>query len=1665
MAWPNPRSGPFARSAAIAGAALLIGFGGGFLAAKAPALKATAPSATGAPAPGFAWPFFGKLRAASAPRATVARPEGFAVWTTRVDTEGTAPLACVRMTRPLDPRADYSDFVEVQPALDQPPAVTVRGEDELCIGGGGFYGHRVTLLRGLKARGGETLAANAEVDFEFGDKPPYVGFAGSGVILPREEADGLGIETLNVSRLQVEVLRVPDRNLVRKSIAAPDPTPEGEYDWDYGEDAAGDDGRVVWKGELPVRSTAGQRATTVFPLGAVLKEMRPGAYVVRARDASGGRANAPEGAGGDEQPARARRWILFTDMALIAYSGSDALDVTVRSLKTAKALSGVRVSLVARDGEDLGSARTDGQGRVRFAKALLEGEQGSRPRMLMAYGPQSDFAALDLDRSPVDLSKAGVGGRVQPGDTATGGRQAKGAVDGYLYADRGIYRPGETVRLVGLVRDLEARAVKDRRGALVIRRPSGVEFQRVRFDEAALAARGGAVAQDVVLPRGAPRGRWRASLEIDGIKAPAGELAFSVEDFAPQRLAVTATAEEARPVGPAEVRPVNILARFLYGADGAGLDVQGEARIRPDYDPFPAYEGYRWGDEQTPYQEKFVELAQTVTDGAGRAVQSFDSAQAGETAAPLAAAVTASVFEPGGRPVREGVTLKLRTRPLYLGVKSTAGSGDTPTQTFDIIGVDAQGRRVTAAGVTWTLVSENWDYDWYQQDGRWQWRRNSRDVVVARGALNVAAAGAPARLSRRLPWGDYRLTLEEPRTGARTVIRLASGWGEPAEGTEAPDTARVSAGTRAYAQGDTVDVAIQAPYDGEAQVAVATDRLIDLRTVSVSRSGTTVRLKTSAAWGGGAYVLVSVIQPRDPSVTPKPRRALGLVYVPLDPKNRRLQVTLGAPARLDSKAPVVVPVTVGGLSLGGRARVTVAAVDEGILRLTRQENPDPVKWYFGKRALSLAYRDDYGRLLDPNLGAATAVNFGADEIGGEGLTVSPIRTVALWSGVVETGRDGRAEVRLPAAEFNGELRLMAVAWTDEAVGAAQARTVVRQPVVAELAVPRFLAPGDKAFATLELHNVDGRAGAYTAVVNGVNGLLAPFRKIYRLAVNQRVVERTPLDAGGGAGIGRVDMNVSGPGFSAAQSYPLQTRLGWGPRTTTQVTLQRPGETYLPPVSLLSGLAAGTVNVTVSYSPFRGFDPAPLADSLSRYPYGCTEQLVSAAYPLIYAQALATDPRIRTAPAALSQAVSRLLDRQSQDGAFGLWRPGDAEADAWMGAYTTDFLVEARARGASVPDDAMNRALAAMRQISRPQGFTPVSYRTEYPPNWLASPEASRAATTRMRSRASAYALYVLAKAKTGDLARLRWFHDVQMKDEPSPLARAQVGAGLALMGDRARAHDSFVQAVRALGYRDESDWYQSPLRDLGGVIALAYEAGELGIARQLQDRLAGSVRDVDSLNTQEQARLLQAADAMLRAAGVMRIQATGVRALGGARWHIGSIRQARFVNNGTGALWRTVTVRGTPVSAPGASASGLTVEKRLFTLSGAPADPGSLTQGSRVIVRLSGVSGQGRSMMTVIDDALPAGFEVEMVLSPEDAQRGPFRFLGELSPTGVQEARDDRYVAALTVPGRGRFAVAYVARAVTPGSFFLPGAEARDMYRPSIAARSAPGRAEIAAGS
>ncbi|MHA7872295.1 MAG: alpha-2-macroglobulin family protein, partial [Hyphococcus sp.] len=743
-------------------------------------------------------------------------------------------------------------------------------------------------------------------------------------------------------------------------------------------------------------------------------------------------------------------------------------------------------------------------------------------------------------------------------------------------------------------------------------------------------------------------------------------------------------------------------------------------------------------------------------------------------------------------------------------------------------------------------------------------------------------------------------------------------------------------------------------------------------------------------------------------------------------------------------------------------------VDEGILRLTKFTSPDPVDYYYGKKRLGVDVRDDYGRMLNANLGAAA--RFGGDQLGGEGLTVVPTKSVALFSGPLTVGDDGKVVAPIEVPDFNGELRLMAVAWSADKLGAASAPLTVRDPVPAELALPRFLAPGDAATATLLIDNVDGAAGEYTVTVSGEEPVRLDETRAFTLAQGQKETAAFAFETGA-VGVGAVRLSVEGPdGFSVSRSYPIQSRTPYFPVTEVRTAALAPGETFQVTDAVAASYAPGSSEVGVSFSRLRGVEPGPLLDALYRYPYGCTEQMTSSSMPLLFVDVLGGEvgrgPERAVRPR-VQQAINTLLNRQGPDGAFGLWRVGDRWASPWLGAYVTDFLYRARAEGYGVPQDALDRAYESLADIARVDRWYSASYQTR-----AYDGPGSNDTTEYLRRRSAAYAMYVLARAGRADLSDLRYFHDALLDKTPSPLAKAQIGAALAMMGDRARANSAFDKAVAALGWDNTGNYYQSPLRDVAGVVALAAEAGQADRLDALTESLALAMKDPARMHTQEKAFVLLAAQALLRTAGPVLLTVNGET--------LDDLPPApvftpapsaladgvSYRNDGDGPIFRSLTVTGSPTTAPDAVDQGFTLTKRVATRNGRPADLSQARQNDRFVVVLSGAAQDNRLHPAIIADLLPAGFEIETVLRPSDgaggASDGPYAWIGDITRPRVAEARDDRFVAAVDVRGDNRFTIAYVVRAVTPGSFVMPGAVIEDMYRPGVFARTPVASVEIA---
>ena len=1558
-----------------------------------------------------------------------------------IDVSKAQPEACLVFTRPLDAsgKTRYEDYLTLDPVV----RIATRVVDaRLCLSGLAFdKTYNVTLKTGLPAASGEKLASEETVPVELRDKPSLVRFSG-GIILPRDNLAGVPVTTVNIDRLTVKIIRVGDRLLSQIETGMVDQTTL--YSWDSRQ-LENNQGALVWQGSMAVDNVKNDSVVTLIPIRDLLKNRKPGAYVLIAQDA----AKKPVDENDYSGEQLAMQWVVDSDIALTSFTSANVasgagLSVFARSYNRATPISGVRMTLIARNNNQLASVTTDGNGRADFDSGLLRATGGDEPVMVMAYGREGDFSFLDLRRSAFDLTDRGVGGRASPGP-----------VDAYLYTERGIYRPGEAVYATAMLRDRVGAAVTAPL-TLVAQRPDGLEVGRITVAGDKLSA--GSAQWTLPLSQSAPHGRWQIAAYIDP-KAPAvGRVQFDVADFVPQRLKVTLSAldKSIKPGGDFRVRADS---QFLYGAPASNLGGDGEATISADANPYPQFRGFQFGRVDDSFAETKVSLTVPNTDAAGITTVTGNTGALADTTLPLKAAVRISIHEPGGRTTDRSIDIPIRAHDVAIGIRPVFEGGSVPENAragFEAIALDAEGKRIALSGLTFSWVREDTTYQWFQTNGEWRYQPTTRDRLITSGGLSIAG-NASARLDQALPYGTYRLTVTDPKSGAASSVRFYSGWSASSAG-DRPDRIPVAADKPSYAPGSVARVRIKPDASGKALVVVAGDRVFSSRLIEAPASGATVDIPVSAEWGAGAYVLVTAYRPLGSVRGREPVRSIGLAWLGVDNAPRTLNIAIGGGEKIRPRQRVTLPVTIKGLG-SEEAFVTLAAVDEGILQLTDFKSPDPVSHYFGKRRLGVLMRDDYGRLIRAERGAVGAMREGGDGFGGRSLAVVPQRTVALFSGIVKLNANGTANIALDIPDFNGSLRLMAVAWSADKLGRADRMLIVRDPVVADLVLPRFLAPGDTIGAALNLDNVEGAAGTYTATIQTRGPVSLAGGAVVTQTLNRKQRVLVPVQLrGAGLGIANITLNVTGPGgFKVSHGWPIQVRSAQLDVSREEELPLPAGGSYTAGRAIISDLVPSTASATISVSAAHSYNNvAGLLKWLDKYPYGCLEQTVSRAQPLLLfndVADLAGLPRDNALRPRVQAAIDQVLDMQNYAGNFGMWGPG-SEADAFLSVYALDFLYQAKARNYVVGNDALTRGT-----------------------NWLKTSGASEGSDDLTR----AYAFYVLAQNGQANVSDLRYFSDTKVAAMRSALAASLTGAAAAQVGDRSRAEYGFRKARDLIAIANPAsyphDVYGSLLRDLSGALALAAENGKADLVPQFLDKAKVLSSRIEDTTTQEKGWMLRAAHALTRQKLPLNVTVNGAPAAPRA----GAVRLTptlaqldagvTFANRGSGTVWRSTAVTGTPNATLPAMANGLSLSKSIWTMSGSPADVSSLRQNDRVIVQITGQMPNGIYRQMGVIDLLPAGLEIEQPLVGNDAKAYPF--LGGLTDTSRQTARDDRYIAAFDIGERYRpanrktpeptptFRIAYIARAVSVGRFALPAAHAEDMYAPAIRARTSVGQLNI----
>jgi hypothetical protein len=996
------------------------------------------------------------------------------------------------------------------------------------------------------------------------------------------------------------------------------------------------------------------------------------------------------------------RLLLVTDLGLLVKDNADGShDVFVQTLGTGAPAEGVQVSVLGKNGLPVLTATSDADGHVAFPK-LTDFVREQSPTVYLAR-KDGDFAFIPVKRSDrqLNFSRFDVGG-VESGSTPD-------RLTAFLFSDRGLYRPGDTFHVAMVVKSSDwSRPPTGVPLEAVVTDPRGLEVHKQKVSLSAMGLEG----LQYTTEETSPTGNYVVNLYVvkDGQRGSLlGSSSVRVEEFLPDRMRITTRFSAERTEG--WVPPTDLKGRValqnLFGIPAADRRVSAEVTLSPVYPSFRQYPGYSFHDPLQTTRGYTERLEDTTTDENGEVELELGLEKYAKGTWRVSFLAEGYEAE-GGRGVSSEASLLVSPLPYLVGFKADGGLSylsQGSERSVDFIAVDPSLKRKAVKGLKAELIERRWVSVLTQQpNGTYRYESARRDSVIRTRELAIAEGGFKYELSTEQP-GDFTVLVKDAEgTELSRVEYSVAGSANLTRALEKNAELEVKLARADYSPGDDIELSIKAPYTGAGLITIERDRVYAWKWFKTDSTSSVQTIQLPPGLEGNGYINVAFVRSMDSQEIYMSPLSYGVVPFSVAKDSRTLQVTLTSPEKARPGEPYRIRYK------GNRAgKAVIYAVDEGILQVAGYQTPDPLAFFFKKRALEVRT----GQILDlllPEFSVSKAVSaMGGDDEGmaAIGKNLNPFKRkrdkpVAYWSGVVDIGEGEKELVYNVPDTFNGELRVMAVAVGTESVGAATRRATIRGPFVITPSVPTFVAPGDEFSVGVAVANsVEGSGKGADVVLElktsehleVVDGDKRPLKidEGREASATFRVRAKSVL------GSGTLGFTASMGKERVRQSVDLSVRPAVPFLTNVTGGHLKDGKAEVAVSRKLHG-AYRTLEVSASPLPLglaRG-----LSTYLEKYPYGCTEQLVSRAFPAVALKGrrdlLGQGPEV--AEASFAAALHTLRSRQNEEGAFGLWA-ANSYAPTLPSIYALHFLTEAKARGFTVPNDMLNRGLTWLGGLS------------------------------------------------------------------------------------------------------------------------------------------------------------------------------------------------------------------------------------------------------------------------------------------------------------------------------------------------------------------------------
>jgi alpha-2-macroglobulin len=1071
---------------------------------------------------------------------------------------------------------------------------------------------------------------------------------------------------------------------------------------------------------------------------------------------------------------RSKRLIMISDLGVLVKDGTNnSHDIFVQSIATGTPVYNAKVQVLGKNGIPVLTASTDAYGHVAFPSYRSFNNEKEAVVYLISKGNDLSFMPVQAPGRWLNYSQYDIGGVYGATDPKK--------INCYLFSDRGIYRPGDEFHIGMIVKsgDWKSKLAGTPLEAAVID-ARGLEIYKKKFKLPA----SGFAELDYKTEDTSPTGTYQVNLftiRKNRRYHHIGSTTIKVEEFLPDRLAITCLfpgIQDLAWTSPDSLQGLVTL-RNLFGSPARGNRISARISLSPGRMWFRPYRDFTFSDPFTHGKYFTEDLPEKFTDEEGKALFDFDLNRF-ETATYSLSFMVDGFEKEGGRNVSTHANILVSPLPYLVGTKA---DGDlsyiykNSDRIIKIIAINPQLKKIAVSKVQFELNEiRHTSVLTKLPNETYAYKSVRKKVPIATESKNIKVAGLDYKLKTENP-GEYELIIKnENDIQFSRITYSVVGMGNITRSLDKTAELEIKLNKTDYQSGEEIEVYVKAPYKGSGLITIERDKIYTYKWFQSQSNSFLKKITLPAGLEGNGYVNVSFVRAADSKEIYMSPLSYGVAPFSVSKKNRMNDITIDVASQARSGEEF--PIKYKSDSPG---EIVIFAVDEGILQVANYATPNPLAHFFKKRALEVRT----SQLLDLILpefsilrsNSAMGGGAGYDEIG---KNLNPFKRkrhkpVVYWSGILKCDKIERTTKFTVPDYFNGTIRIMAVVVSQSRLGTFEERSIVKNPYIISPNVPMFAAPNDSFKITVTVTN--GVAGSGKKVPVKLETTGSSNLKIQQTNLKLFIDENADttvsfsVKALNNPGAASINFKAIGPKentklksyLSVRPAIPYQTRVTSGIIKDGDAEVKTPRQLYED---------FRVLNSTVSFLPV-GLSKG-LVTYLDNYPYGCTEQMVSQAFPYLFLKDIAgfgiSDSKAKTK---IKYALKVLQARQNSEGYFGIWAANQHTSD-FITVYGTHFLTECKNAGYYVSDNLFNKSITALKDI------------------------AGKKMKKLNDIRVQAYAIYILTRNEiitTNYISSVRKILDEKFKNWEKDLSGGYLAGAYEIMKQEGEAHSIFNEIV------------------------------------------------------------------------------------------------------------------------------------------------------------------------------------------------------------------------------------------------------------------------------